>query len=838
MSQPKDTRSSAVAARLERVIESYEPLPGVFDECIDERGRIRPGWVDFFERFTALSASELDRRFASADRHMHDTGVSYRPYGETDERPWPLSRVPLLIGHEEWSKIASGVVQRARLAETLLADLHGPNRFVEGGHLAATAVSGSPDFLYPLQGIRPPGGRFLSLYAVDLGRGPDGRWWVLGDRTQAPSGAGYALENRLALSRAFADLYGAMNVERFAPFFQAFRSGLAEQAERVDPRICILTPGPLSETYFEHAYLARYLGFLLVEGGDLTVRDGQMHVRTIAGLKRADVLLRRIDADFADPLELTGGSRLGVPGFMEAVRNASVVVANALGSGLIEGRAIMSAMPGLAEAALGERLELPSIGTYWGGSDAGRSHIAGTMDRLMISGAHRERLAALGIERSTYGADLDAAQRALLLAHLDERGFDVAAQDVPRLSTTPVWDGHRFAPRPFVLRVFAAATRDGWRVMPGGFCRVAGSPDARTIAMGTGVQSADVWVLADAPVLATTLLPTSATIRIRRVLGNLPSRAADNLFWLGRYLERTEGTLRVVRCLCSRLIEAGGSSETSGNGVALGHLFGLLANWDAAPAIDGKQAIEVLVAALHDPGHDGSALCLAREVQRTASTLRERLSADTTRLVDVLVKQLLQPTTLSGGEAELYERADQALRAIAAISGLSQENMNRVAGWRFLDMGRRIERGVAICRFVQTFATERGPAASLDVLLDLIDSQITYRSRYLIGVALAPVRDMAMLDPFNPRSVAFQVERLAEHIEALPTMRRDGIPEIPNRLVLSLAAKIATAEAADLDGKATRAIGSDLFALGGAIADRFFLQGASAARADRFSGLE
>ena len=832
------SRARTSSDKLDHLIGSYEPLPGTLDECFDGRGRMRPHWKRFFEGFLALPPAEVDQRFAAADRHMRDTGIFFRAYGETDERPWPLSHIPLLIEAEEWQAMAAGVVQRARLAEAILADIHGPNRLVEGGQLSAAAVAGSPDFLHPLQGVMPAGGRFLSVFAVDLGRDADGRWRVLGDRTQAPSGAGYALENRLALSRAFADLYGGMNVERLAPFFQSFRSGLAEQAERVDPRICLLTPGPMSETYFEHAYLARYLGFLLVEGADLVVRNDQVHVRTIAGLKRADVLLRRIDADFADPLELNAGSRLGVPGLMQAIRAGNVVVANALGSGLIEGRALMAAMPALSRTLLGEKLILPSVETTWCGTDAGRAAALARLDDVMVAGASRERVPDLDLDRATLGSQLEPERRARLIALLADRGVDIAVQDVAQLSTTPVWDGRSFVPRPFVLRVFATATRSGWRVMPGGFCRIGTSPDARAISMTAGVRSADVWVLSDGPVEAASLLPSSDTIRIRRVLGNLPSRAADNLFWLGRYLERTEGTLRAVRCLHTRLVEAGMLEGSGGRSGSIGKLFGLLEAWGATSADhEGESSTNLLAEALHDRDGFGSALTLAREVQRTASTIRERLSLDTTRLIDTLVGQLEVQAFRPSREHDLVEEANQALRTVSAISGLSQENMNRVAGWRFLEMGRRIERAVTIARLARTFVGGPGPADDLDILLDLIDSQITYRSRYLIGVALGPVRDMALLDPYNPRSVAFQVERLAEHIAMLPVMREDGLPEIPSRLVRKLAARIETADAAELDADAISALEADLLALGGAIADRYFLQGASAARVDKLPGL-
>ena len=829
-------RTRAGDGRLDRIIEAYEPLPGVPDEFIDARGEPRPHWLRFLENFTALEARDLDRRFDLADRHMRDTGVSYRAYGDPDVRPWPLSHVPLLISEAEWSQIAAGVIQRASLIETVLADIYGPNRLIDEGHLPAAAVTGSPDFLRPLHGVKPAGGRYLNLYAADIGRGPDGRWWVLGDRTQAPSGVGYALENRLALSRAFPDLYGDMYVRRLASFFQEFRAGLASQAERADPRICLLTPGAFSETYFEHAYLARYLGFLLVEGGDLTMRAGRIHVRTIAGLKRADVIWRRIDADSADPLELNGGSRLGVPGLVDAVRSGQVVVGNALGSGVMEAPALMSFLPMLAKRLTGEALTLPTIATWWCGQPRQQRETIERIDQLAIEHAFGETIPGFPGGNPVVASTLSPADKQRLTEAIAARGIDFVGQEVARLSTTPVWEHGRLVPRPFVLRVFATPTPTGWSVMPGGFCRIANHPDARVISMAAGVQSADVCVLSGAPVGVVTLLPSRDKVHIRRLLGNLPSRAADNLFWLGRYLERTEATLRIVRCLSGRIIGTGAMGADP-DGESAGRLLALLAQWDAIPKEEIGRPGAALNTALHQARQFGSAHALAREAQRTASIIQERLSGDSIRLIGTLVAQLGRGSAAVLSEAEAFEQADAALRTVAAVSGLAQENINRVAGWRFLEIGRRIERGGNTSRFAQTFAGSSGPAADLDVLLDLIDSQITYRSRYLVGVALAPVRDMVLLDPYNPRSLAFQVDGIAEHLATLPPVHHDGIDEEPLRKVRMLAAEIAAADAADLDLNRIAGFGNGLSGLSQAIAKRYFLQGALANRIDRQSGL-
>jgi len=828
------------SSRIADLVQGYRPLVDIPDEFMGADGQPRAHWLRFFESLFEQGPDEIERRFKRADRHVRDVGVSYRAYREigddTSERIWPLSHLPLLIEANEWAEIAQGVEQRARLLEAIAHDVYGDGRLAAEGALPGAAITGSTDFLHSLHRVRPAGGKYIHLYAADLGRGPDGRWWVLGDRTQAPSGAGYALANRIVLSRAFETLYGNMNVERLAPFFQMFRNGLAEGAQRSDARICLLTPGPYNETYFEQAYLARYLGLLLVEGGDLAMREDMVHVRTIAGLKRADVIWRRIDSDYADPLELNAASHLGVAGLVEAVRSGGVVLANALGTGVLETPALMSFMPRLCQRVLGEDLQLPNIATWWCGQKHERQDVINHIDEMAIAGAFGNPVLDFPPNQSVIGASLTPDQKQALIKAIDARGIDYVGQEVVNLSTTPMWiDGH-LTPRPFVLRVYAAQTADGWKVMPGGFCRISDRADARAISMGAGVKSADVWVLSEKPVEKVTLLPTDETLHIRRIMGILPSRAADNLFWLGRYLERAEATLLAIRALAGRLSEANPRHDDTGR--TADRLASLFVAWGAAPPQSGVGTlqlgtIELAAVALQDQWQYGSALSLIRDAQRAASFIRERLSPDTWRLIKEV------EAILSGlpNEAEVFERAEAALRLLAAISGLGQENMNRGAGWRFFDAGRRIERAISTCRFARHFAGREAPPEDLEVLLDLVDSQITYRSRYLMGLTIATVRDMVVLDPFNPRSVAFQVERLAEHMKELPVLNEDGMLEQPRRLVLSLAADIASATAPSLDNDRILAFEQNVLSLAEAIGARYFLQGPHLARADKSKGL-
>lgn len=808
------------------LLAGYRPLPGVYDEFLDRSGDVREHWEPFLSEWCALTPAELSQRFGLADRHVRDTGVSYRVHGDIDERdpgfgerPWPLSHVPLVIPESEWQVIEAGVTQRAEILSRLLDDIYGPGKLIANGLVPAAVVTGSPDYLRPLQGT--PGGGSLQLYAADLGRGPDGRWWVLQDRTQAPSGAGYALENRLALSRAFPDMFRSMNIERLAAFFQGFRAGLVQHSQRVEPRIAVLTPGPFNETYFEQAYLARYLGFLLVEGGDLLMREARVHVRTIAGLKRADVIWRRIDGDFADPLELNARSALGVAGLVEAVRRGNVHVANGLGSGVVEARALMGFMPALARQLTGAELILPNIATWWCGQPQERQTVLDRLDEMSVAPAFRNA-AGPNEDAPVLAGELPQAERAAMRRLIETQGRDYVGQEVVRLSTMPVFQNGRLEPHPMSVRVFAAATPDGWKVMPGGFCRISEEPDARAVSMRNGMRSSDVWVTSSQPVAQVTLLPTPDRINIRRVTGTLPSRAADNLFWLGRYLERGEATLRLVRALLGRLIDADPAPE---RGDTIRQLAGMLVAWGAAPNDKGKRTPAAQAhAALYSVEDYGSVTASIREARRTASVIRERLSVDAWRLFSDLQRQLFPETARMPSEGETFEIADRTLKSLAAFSGLSQENMVRGAGWRFLDIGRRLERGIATCRFARQFADSHASGDSLDALLDLTDSQITYRSRYLLGASLQPVLDLVVLDPYNPRSVAFQIERLDAEIAALPTLADDGMLEEPRRLVLKLAADCRTTEAGRLDRASILLFEQLLMGLSSAIADRYFLQ--------------
>ncbi len=816
--------------RVAQWTRGYARLPGIPDEYLAQDGTPRAVWTRFFDAFAELTPGDIERRFGSADRHLREAGVTHRAPGETAERLWPLSHLPLLIDEADWQQLTAGIVQRAELLELVLGDLYGEGRLIAENAVPAAAIAGSAEYLRAVCGIKPPGGRYLNMYAADVGRGPDGRWWVLGDRTQSPSGAGYALENRLVLSRAFTTLYKSMNVERVAPFFEAFRDALRASADRDEPRIGLLTPGSFSETYFEHATLARYLGFLLVEGDDLAVSGDRIHIRTVAGLKRLDVLLRRVDSNSLDPLELDASSQLGVPGLIDVLRKNGVVVANMPGSGVMEARALLGFLPSLSRRFFGEDLKMPHIATWWCGQKSAREEVLSRLDEVAIEGAYGRGVPGFG-RGPVLASELSASERERLKSAINDRGIDYVGQELVRLSTTPVWDQGRIAPRPFVLRVFAAATPGGWTIMPGGFCRIADQPDARAVSMGDGARAADVWVVSDKAVSTATLLPTGDSVRIRRIAGWVPSRAADNLFWLGRYLERAEATLRLLRALGTQR-EPGKGSSTVLHSVE--RIQRLLVTWGATSQATRAQPAKVAAEALQSQERFGSALSLLRAAQRTTTSLRERLSPDAWQVITEMTERLAEEVDDDDG---VVVAAELTLQELASFAGLAQENMNRAAGWRFLEMGRRAERAINTVRFARQFAYDEAGSEDLDILLTLVDCQITYRSRYLVGPLLPPVRDLVVLDPYNPRSVAFQVSALNDHIASLPTLKEGGLIERPQRLAVALQATLTTAEAADLDTKSLFALEQDLLNLADAIGSHYFPHGPNATRPEKLTGL-
>ena len=780
-----------------RLLDGYQARNGlVHDELIAPGGELRPHYDTFVRSLETLGRHELASRWENAKRAIRDNGVTYNVYGDPEgvDRPWTLDMIPLLVPPAEWNHLEAALIQRAHVLNLLLSDLYGPQRLLHERQLPPSLVFGNPGFLRPCHGIAVPRGIHLHLHAVDLARAPDGQWWVLADRTQAPSGAGYTLENRIVLSRSLPEAFLDCQVQRLASFFWAQRDTLTAlaNAPRDTPRVVLLTPGPLNETYFEHAYLARYLGFTLVEGGDLTVRDRRVFIKTLDGLQPVDVIFRRLDDSFCDPLELRADSTLGVAGLVEAARAGNVTIANALGSGAIETAAMSRFLPSLCRSLLGEELLLPSVPTRWCGDAGDLQYVLEHLDRMVI-----KRTFPPITGQPTFGRLLSTLQRSALVSEIRANPDHFVGQDEMPLSTAPMWLGQKLDPRPLVLRMYVAAAGDSYAVMPGGLTRIAAHGDVPIVSMQRGGGSKDTWVLTDGPVSPMSLLASpSIKIQRERRSGDLPSRVADNLFWLGRYAERVEHSVRVLRSVVSRLTDD--SSEVTYERTAL---IRVLVSLDLVPAglrtsMTAREVEQQFLSSVFRQGPGTRLRETLEELRRIASNVRDRLSIDTWRILN----QLRQDFRQRHGRVQLDEALLQLNRMItdlAAFSGMEMENMTRGHGWRFLDIGRRLERSANMTMLLRASLTAGSPyQAMLGPLLEIADSTMTYRRRYFAEPQLTPVLDLLVADPTNARSLAFQVVQLADHVNQLPRDQAAPSPAQEQRIVTRLSEAIA---GADLD---------------------------------------
>ena len=744
-----------------------------YDEMLADDGVVRPHWRKFYDHLDAVAPDQMRERLEFVDRRIQENGVTYNVYADPkgSDRPWALDPLPLIIPHDEWAGVAAAVAQRARLLNAILADLYGEQKLLSEGLLPPALVYGQHGYLWPCRGITPVGGVWLHNYAVDLARSPDGRWWAIGDRTQAPSGAGYALENRLIVARVFPEMFSELRVQHLADFFRDQQDGLAALAptERDEqPHIVLLTPGPYNETYFEHAYLARYLGFPLVEGHDLTVRGETVYLKTLRGLQRVHVILRRQDDSYCDPLELRGDSAIGVPGLLNVVRAGRVVVANALGSGLLASGALMGFLPGICRMLLGEELAMPSVATWWCGEKPALDYVREHFDDLVIKAAYpSQRMDPV------FGYELKGEARADMLLRIAARPHAYVAQELVELSQAPGWSRsheRRLLARPVGLRAYAVTTPAGYSVMPGGLARVATGVNARIISMQRGGSSKDVWVLTEGPVSEFTMLKPSLGVRdLVRAGANLTSRVVENLFWLGRYSERFDDSARMLRVALSRVVEAGGQRTPAvESAMELAVHLGILPGEDEDGEIrEGSE--HALLEAIYDPDHPGSLASNIHSVMWSATHVRERLSLDHWHSLNRLQREQQAALKRHPTLTEAIVFLDRVLGVSSSLTGFAMDNMTRDDGWRFLIIGRRLERLSFLAQAMASFLrmpSTRGPGA-LEWLLELADSIITYRSRYSRPPELLPVLDLLIFDDSNPHGVIFQARVLSRYLERM-----------------------------------------------------------------------
>jgi len=752
----------------------------------DGDGQIRPHWRAFARTLTQLSPEEYARRQASARATVQDNGVTYNVYDDRagQARPWQLDIVPFIMSSSDWKAIEAAVIQRAVLADMILRDVYGPQKLMAVGVLPPHLVTGHPQFLRPLCGSTPAGGTHVHLYSADLARGPDGSWRVMASRADAPGGLGYALENRLVVSQTFPENFGDMQVARLASFFNAYKESILGLGTSRRDRAVLLTPGPYNEAYFEHVYLAHYLGLTLVQGDDLVVRDGEVFLKTLTGLERVAAIFRRVDSDFCDPLELRGDSALGVPGLVEAVRSGGVVLANALGGGVIESPAMDAYLPAISHALLGEELKIPDIATIWCGTDWGRKEAIARMDQCILRDAFDARPLFSRKSSARLGADLIGEDRERVIARLKQRGETMVLQEISPLGVAPVFEQGKFGAKPVSLRVFAAWTPTGWMVMPGGLTRVAADDTVRALSMQSGASSKDAWVISPTPVDNFSLLANGGrALEIKRHGESAPSRAMDNLFWLGRYAERTESFVRILRAVTARVSDEPAAALDVARKLLIP--FSQASDSPIEEIAGDDELMDELQLLVYSPRHSRGLQRLLRRVEQTAWSVRDRLSLDTWRTIHALtVNEDLPPADapFEAPAARFY--LDALVRRAAALSGLSAENMTRGPNWVFMELGRRLERGQHLAWLVRQTVSmaEARETEHMRIVLEIADSAMTYRSRYLNVFQLVPFVDLLLLDENNPRSCAFQLAAIENHLRELPRITLAQRSDVPRTI--------------------------------------------------------
>jgi len=760
-------------------------------------------WSLFFSQLASEGATELDQRSASLARQVRDNGVTYNVYADENgpQRPWSLDLFPLIVDTNSWQRIEAGVLQRVRLLEHVMADVYGPQRLLSTGLLPPALVQGHPGYLRSMHGVRPVGGRYLHIAAFDLARGPDGNWWLVGQRTQAPSGLGYLLENRLAISAQFAAAFDTLKVQRLAGTYRALMDSLRAMSPLGSAaHLVLLTPGPYNETYFEHAYLARYLGLSLVEGSDLLVRDEHVFLKTLKGLVPVHGMLKRVDDQFMDPLELRADSTLGVPGLLQAIRAGNVLVANTPGSAFLESPALLGFLPALSRHVFDEELSLPALPTWWCGERCAMLDALPRLRECAIKPTYPGLPGRIGFDavlgsHQTHETLDEWAGR--IVRHPEEH----TVQTYTPLSQLPTWhtghppgseDGVLLA-RSVMLRVFVVS--DGtksWRVLPGGLARVASAGEEIT-SMQRGGSSADVWALTQGDIDRTTLLqphltPQSLMQRKRQVT----SRAAENLYWLGRYTERTENALRLARVTLECL-----HGEEQGSPPLLAWLGQMaLANTLVLPGVPTPaQAARVFERALIDSlGNSNGATSVGyylRAIKMAASSVRERLSQEHWRIINRAEEELF--SRFADHRRRTDRSALQALHILrdaaehmAAITGAQTDRMTRDDGWRLLSIGRHVER-LAFLSSSLSRALNCDSLASdggFDAMIELFDNAITFHAQFQQSRDLAALVDLLVIDRDNPRSLSWVAHTLRGRLAKLAGCEPDQLSalslKVPN----------------------------------------------------------
>ncbi len=765
---------------LERSGNTAKPF---FDELAAPGGVVREHWKKIAHAYDELGIEKMEQRSREISQELRDNGVTYNVYSDPDgiNRPWKLDPVPMVFSQQEWESIERGLVQRAELLNLIISDIYGERKLIKEGFIPFEMVFTHKGFLRQADKIKIPGKFQLIQYSADLVRGPLGKMWVLHDRTDAPSGAGYTLENRAAMTRVFPDLIRENQVRKISSYYQTLKNTLTRLAvqNKENPRVVLLSPGTANETYFEHAYLASSLGFTLVFGQDLTVSDGYVWLKTLKGLEKVDVIVRRVDDIFCDPLEFLGDSHLGVVGLMEAVRQQKVTIINPLGGRILENPGLMAFLPRLCKHLLNEELILPSVATWWCGHEKEKKYVLDNLPFLITRSIYRSNE-----NRPYIGSELSKKQLDDLRKEINTRPYLYVAQEVVSFSTTPSLVDNNLEACNAVFRSYIVADMDKevYHVMPGGLSRSFPTKGEFIISNQTGGISKDTWVLGPSPQSQVKAIVNQPILR--QVKNILPSRTGESLFWLGRYLDRAVSNVRMMRIVLKMYNERDDEIHPETNETlvillkCLSTLTGTLPGFSSPDQHKLRQPEKELLSLAVETGRSGTLAQSLQSFLTNGYAVRDRLSLDTWRILDSISEEFELMKENGNDLRKIYHNLDQFIIKLMAFIGLNNDNMTRASSWRLLNIGRFLESSLNTCTILQAaLANDVKPEVEkqlMELVLMCNESLVTYRYLYRSTLQLPGVLNLLLVNEDNPKSVAFLIAKIDEHLAHLPDNHTEG----------------------------------------------------------------
>ena len=765
------------------IFRDYFNIHHSYGELIGEDGNLRPHWETFFQSYAQVGDEEMSNRNNDTMRLLKENGVTYNIYGDPNgmNRPWKLDNIPFLISGEEWTSIESGLRQRAQLLNLILEDIYGERKLIKKGILPLELIYNHAGFLRPCNGIKQPGKHRLILYAADIAKSTEGRLWVVNDRTQAPSGSGYALENRTTMTRVIPELFKGLKVRHLSPYFNALRNGLNEIApqKNLNPRIVILTPGSKNETYFEHSYLSSYLGFTLVQGNDLIVKDNFVWLKTMGGLERVDVILRRVDDIYCDPLELKSDSQLGIPGLLQCVRSGNVSIANPLGSSILENPGLMPFLQQISRYFLSEDLILPTIASWWCGQPGELQYVLDNIQTLVIKKIYRNPTGSSSID----GASLSASQLSDCKEQIKTNPAIYVGQEKVEISLSPSLIEGKIVPQKVLFRSFLVSNQDEYVAMAGGLVRSSANAGNFNISSQTGGFSKDAWIISPEPGRVVSVLKENPEGAAETYNDMLPSHAAENLFWVGRYTERVLGNARFLRTVMQFLAE-GNKLLTENNRQTERNLLEAFTRYSfTLPGFIGEKAEELfadpwkeLKDILFNEKRTGGIMFNFLQFHKAIHEVRDHWSTDTWRVIRRMEEDLQNGIPLTHhGHLQMIHTLDNLITSTVAFIGLNRESISREQGWIMLDLGRKIEQSLLVISMLKTTMVKKfNDQVEYNLQQSVLMSNeglVNYRYKYRRPLQNLLVIDLLLFDPNNPRSLTYQVVRLKAYLKNLPKNR-------------------------------------------------------------------